>query len=158
VFLAAPSQKDWDGLTKALAPYLDLAGDVRFGTSQSRGEHAVELTEALAGVFAMKAAADWERELTALDVACVTVEPGPSEACIMEGEAALARLEDQVVALEHPAVGEYVRLKPLVRFSRSGGSARDAPLLGQDTDQVLAELGYSAESIADLRARGVIGS
>jgi crotonobetainyl-CoA:carnitine CoA-transferase CaiB-like acyl-CoA transferase len=34
---------------------------------------------------------------------------------------------------------------------------RGAPALGQDTDAVLAELGYAAEQIAGLRAEGAAG-
>ena len=76
----------------------------------------------------------------------------------MEGDSALARLEGQVAELDHPVIGAYIRLKPLVSFSRWQGVARGAPLLGQDTGAVLAELGYHDQAIADLRARGIIGS
>jgi crotonobetainyl-CoA:carnitine CoA-transferase CaiB-like acyl-CoA transferase len=157
VFLAVTTDKEWQGLVGALASYADLAGDARFATAASRAEHAQELSDVLAGVFAQQRAEDWERALTELDVACVRVQEGPSEACIMEGDQAIARLEDQLVKLEHPAVGEYVRLKPMVGFSRSEGVAHGAPLLGQDTDAVLRELGYDDQTVSDLRARGIIG-
>jgi crotonobetainyl-CoA:carnitine CoA-transferase CaiB-like acyl-CoA transferase len=158
VFLAAAADKEWDALALALAAYADLTGHARFTTAQSRVEHGAELAEALSTVFAAKTAGEWERELAPLDVACVVVEPGPSEACIMEGDTALARLEGQVTELDHPVIGAYIRLKPLVSFSRSRGVARGAPLLGQDTDAVLAELGYDDEAIADLRGRSIVGS
>ncbi|HLY35316.1 MAG TPA: CoA transferase, partial [Candidatus Limnocylindria bacterium] len=158
VFLAAPAEKEWDALAQALAAYADFAGHGRFATAESRVEHGVELAETLSGVFAAKTAGEWERELTPLDVACVMVSAGPSEACIMEGDTALARLEGQVAELDHPVIGAYIRLKPLVGFSRSQGVAGGAPLLGQDTDAVLAELGYGEAQIADLRARRIIGS
>jgi crotonobetainyl-CoA:carnitine CoA-transferase CaiB-like acyl-CoA transferase len=157
VFLAAPTDGEWQALSTALAPFADLAGDARFATPEARAAHAAELADALSAVFVQRSAEVWERELTAHDVACVVVEAGPSEACIMEGDRSLARLEDQIVELEHPAIGEYVRLKPLVGFSRSQGLARGAPLLGQDTDSVLAELGYDDQATADLRKRGLIG-
>ena len=158
VFLAVDTDKEWHALNAALATYGDLAHDARFASSASRHEHAHELSDALVDVFAQQRADDWERALTSCDVACVRVQDGPSEACIMEGDHTIARLEDQLVVLEHPAVGEYVRLKPMVGFSRSEGLARGAPLLGQDTDAVLRELGYGDEALDDLRSRGIIAS
>ena len=37
-----------------------------------------------------------------------------------------------------------------------GTFRRHAPTLGEHTDSILAELGYGAEAIADLRGRGVV--
>ncbi|HSS11570.1 MAG TPA: CaiB/BaiF CoA-transferase family protein [Acidimicrobiales bacterium] len=158
LFLAAPAEREWTELARALRPYADLHADARFATTEARSHHGPELAETLEAVFVRKPAADWEVELTPNDVACVVVEKGPSEACIMEGDNALARIEGQAVELEHPVLGQYIRLKSLVGFSRSEGRAHGAPLLGQDTQAVLAELGYDDEAIADLCARGIIRS
>jgi crotonobetainyl-CoA:carnitine CoA-transferase CaiB-like acyl-CoA transferase len=158
VFLAAPSVVEWESLTRALAPYADLASDGRLATASDRRQNSSFLASELEAVFAKKTAPSWEAELLACDVACVVAEAGPAEVCIMEGDDALARLEGQTVEMEHPVIGKYIRLKPLVAFSRSSGVAHDAPLLGQDTDAVLAEFGYDSEQIADLRARGLIAS
>ncbi len=157
LFLAAPSEREWDALARVLAPYAPLGADPRFATASDRESHGAELAEALAAVFASRPAPAWEEELTAADVACVVAAAGPPEACVMEGPDALALAEDQLVELEHPVVGPYRRLKPVVAFSRSKGVAPGAPLLGQDTDAVLAELGYGEAARADLRARGIIG-
>jgi crotonobetainyl-CoA:carnitine CoA-transferase CaiB-like acyl-CoA transferase len=156
VFLAAAAAGEWDSLTRALAAYVDLASEGRFATEEDRSKNGALLSSALGAVFATKTAEEWEALLLPGDVACVVAEAGPSEVCIMEGDQALARLEGQTVELEHPVIGKYIRLKPLVAFSRSEGRAQGAPLLGQDTDAVLAELGYDSEQIADLRARGLI--
>jgi formyl-CoA transferase len=42
-------------------------------------------------------------------------------------------------------------------FSRSATLAPATPALGQHTDAVLSELGYTKERIAELRARGIVG-
>jgi crotonobetainyl-CoA:carnitine CoA-transferase CaiB-like acyl-CoA transferase len=47
-------------------------------------------------------------------------------------------------------------LKPYVSFSRSATVAEPGVLAGQQTDAILSELGYSAETIADLRNRKVV--
>ena len=48
-------------------------------------------------------------------------------------------------------------MAPLVRFSRSATQAGAGVLLGAHTDAILTGLGRSAEEIADLRERKVVG-
>ena len=44
------------------------------------------------------------------------------------------------------------------KLSRTPGShRRNAPQLGQDTDQILAEMGLSSQQITELRVRGIVG-
>src|SRR5262249_24054208 len=135
---------------------LGLATDARFASAEQRSRNDDALAASLTGVFRARPAAEWEQLLTARDVACVEVAPGPADATIMEGDDALAARVDDLVDLEHPVLGPYRRLKPLVGFSRSTGTVTGAPLLGAHTDTVLAELGYDAASIADLRERAIV--
>jgi crotonobetainyl-CoA:carnitine CoA-transferase CaiB-like acyl-CoA transferase len=146
VFLAAPTAREFDDLAAALAPYgeVDRTDDDR-------------CAESLGAIFKRRPAVDWERELTARDVACVVAERTSPDAAIMEGDDCLGRMMGIVVDLEHPVIGEYPRLTPLARMSRSAGRTGPAPLLGEHTDAVLAEIGYSDEQIAELREQGVIG-
>jgi crotonobetainyl-CoA:carnitine CoA-transferase CaiB-like acyl-CoA transferase len=47
--------------------------------------------------------------------------------------------------------------RPAARLSRSPGEVRrGAPLLGQHTDEILAELGFTAEKIGAFRSQGLI--
>jgi crotonobetainyl-CoA:carnitine CoA-transferase CaiB-like acyl-CoA transferase len=135
---------------------IDLAADDRFADADGRARHDAELAEVLAAVFAERPAAEWEAELVARDVACVEVARAPVEGIITRPEG-LGRDHGFLVDTEHPVLGEHVRLAPLVAFSRSTGVAGPAPLCGQDTETVLAELGYDDPTIADLRSRQVIG-
>jgi crotonobetainyl-CoA:carnitine CoA-transferase CaiB-like acyl-CoA transferase len=147
VFLAAPTQREFGELTAALAPYGDL-GD---------GADDDALAETLSTIFKSRPASDWERELTAQDVACVEVAETSPEAAMMEGEDCLGRTMGILVDLEHPVIGEYPRLTPLAAMSRSAGVTGGAPLLGEHTNAVLAELGYTPEQVDDLRSRGTVG-
>lgn len=156
VFLASPQVREWTDLAAALAPWVDLGVDSRFGDEASRRANDTELSEVLAGVLCRRPAADWERDLVAADVACVEVAKGPVESHVTDGEG-MGREHGYVVDCEHPVLGEYVRLSPIVKFSRSTGVAGPAGLCGQQTDSVLTELGYDAARIADLRARGIAG-
>jgi crotonobetainyl-CoA:carnitine CoA-transferase CaiB-like acyl-CoA transferase len=144
LFLAAPADDDWAAVSSAL----DLPADLR--------DHDDKLAVVLAERFAQRPAADWEAELGALDVACVEVARQPVEDVVwLEG--GIGEAMDIVTPAVHPVVGDYLRLKPMVRFSRSGGVAGPAPLVGEHTDKILAELGHDADSIAALRKKGVLG-
>jgi crotonobetainyl-CoA:carnitine CoA-transferase CaiB-like acyl-CoA transferase len=69
-------------------------------------------------------------------------------------QTAARRLIERVV---HPRLGEIPVIGTPVKFSRMRPGVRTpAPLQGEHTDDVLAEYGYSAERIAELRAHKVI--
>jgi crotonobetainyl-CoA:carnitine CoA-transferase CaiB-like acyl-CoA transferase len=62
-----------------------------------------------------------------------------------------------VVATEHPLAGTVRSLGNPIKLSRTPpqvGSA--APVLGADTDAILADLGYSDRDIEGLRKNGAI--
>ena len=61
--------------------------------------------------------------------------------------------------MEHPSEGALRYVRPTVRFGTTPASVRmPAPLLGQDTEVVLAGLGYSSTEIAALASAGVIAT
>jgi formyl-CoA transferase len=61
-----------------------------------------------------------------------------------------------VVEVDHPKRGKYLSVGNPIKMSESASDVTRSPLLGEHTDQVLAELGYSAEQIAELRSSGAI--
>jgi crotonobetainyl-CoA:carnitine CoA-transferase CaiB-like acyl-CoA transferase len=154
VFLAVTTEREWSDLSRGLSAHVDLAGDPRFATPPGRQDEGAALAEALDAVFRTRPAAEWERNLAEFDVACVEVDERPCELVLMADE--MWRAAGLVVDVVHPTLDEHPRLGPLVQFSRSETVSGAAPLLGQDTDAVLAELGYSQSRIDDLRSRGVI--
>src|SRR5579872_6083409 len=66
------------------------------------------------------------------------------------------RATGTIVEVDHPTDRKYLTVGNPIKLSDSATEVRRSPLLGEHTDEVLAELGYSAQEIAALRAKNVI--
>jgi crotonobetainyl-CoA:carnitine CoA-transferase CaiB-like acyl-CoA transferase len=153
VFLAAPGEKDWSQLVRAVASQARLDDIAEFATPELRTANDVALAELLADVFRKLPASEWEAILTRADVGCVECPDVSTEGRLMGAE---ARESGYVADVTHPIFEEHPRISPVVRFSRSATVARPSCLAGEYTDKILAELGYSPAEITDLRARSVV--
>ncbi len=61
-----------------------------------------------------------------------------------------------IVEVDHPKRGKYLTVGNPIKMSDSATEVTRSPLLGEHTDEVLAELGYGTQDIAGLRAKKVI--
>lgn len=152
IMLAAPQEREWRVLAAALEHYSDKLADERFATAQSRREHDTDLATILGDVFATRPAADWERDLIAADIGCVQVTEELPESYLQGPFGVESGL---LVDINHPLFEKVPRLGPLVSFSRSTTTPKAGCLIGQHTDAVLAELGYSEDRIKALRDAGL---
>ncbi len=141
VFLAVVSDQEWTAL-KVAVPGLGDRGDPG-------------LAERLAAVFKTDTAAAWEQKLTAVDVACVEVARGTSQDVLL-APGGLAIQLGMTTKVEHPLFGEHLRLKSVMQFSRSTTRAEAGILIGQHTEKVLRDYGYSDQDIQEYAAKGVI--
>ena len=66
------------------------------------------------------------------------------------------RATGTVVEVDHPTRGKYLSVGNPIKMSDSPTEVTRSPLLGEHTDQVLAELGYERDQILALRAQKVI--
>jgi formyl-CoA transferase len=66
------------------------------------------------------------------------------------------RATGTVVEVDHPKRGKYLTVGNPIKLSDSPTEVKRSPLLGEHTDEVLAELGLSAAEIGALRAEKVI--
>jgi len=153
IFLAAPRQREWETLTAAL-DRSDLAHDDRFGSEGARLANDDVLVTLLADLFATRAAGEWEHLLTAAGVACVEAfDASHSEFTCTDP---VLRATGLVVEVDHPAFDKILRAGPPVALSETPGRAAAGCLVGQHTDQILGELDYSTEQIAELKAKQVV--
>jgi crotonobetainyl-CoA:carnitine CoA-transferase CaiB-like acyl-CoA transferase len=152
LFLACGNQSFWQKLCVAIGQP-ELADDPRFASWLSRRDHGDLLTPILERAFASRPGQEWLRILAEHDIPAARTQPLQA---FMQDPA--VRHHGMVVDYEHPELGRLTLMGQPLRFSAT--QAPDGPrppLLGEHTDAVLGELGYTAAEIADLRARGVVG-
>jgi formyl-CoA transferase len=61
-----------------------------------------------------------------------------------------------VVEVDHPTRGKYLTVGNPIKMSDSPTEVTRSPLLGEHTEEVLAELGYTKDQVATLRTEGAI--
>jgi formyl-CoA transferase len=66
------------------------------------------------------------------------------------------RATGTIVEVDHPVRGKYLTVGNPIKLSDSPSEVTRSPLLGEHTEEVLAQLCYSREDIAELRAEKVI--
>jgi alpha-methylacyl-CoA racemase len=118
-----------------------------FGNAQERAAASAFLAE----TFKRAPASEWMARLSALDIEIAPVN-APDEAF------ADPQLVARGMAPEdsHPASGRFRRIATPVRFFAERPASVPAPMVGQNSQEVLLEIGYSQAEIARLREQGVI--
>jgi formyl-CoA transferase len=66
------------------------------------------------------------------------------------------RASGTIVEVDHPTRGRYLTVGNPIKLSDSATEVKRSPLLGEHTDEVLAELGFGKDAIAALRAERVV--
>jgi crotonobetainyl-CoA:carnitine CoA-transferase CaiB-like acyl-CoA transferase len=144
-----------DTLWRRFAPLLglrELVYDPRFATNPDRVVHRAELIPLIEEALAARGSAAWAEELS---------RAGIPAGAINTVDQALAHPQvvarDMVLTTEHPTAGTLRMPGSPLKLSRHSTSVRrPPPLLGEHTDDVLRELGYSPDDIGALHRDGVV--
>lgn len=133
-----------------LAGRPELAADERFATIGERTRNIDALYEIVAKALTTRATQDWldafaKEDIPSMqmhDVESVLEDPHLKEVGLFK-------------EMEHPTEGHVRYIEAPVRLSKTpGGFRRHADHLGESSVPILEELGYGADAIADLIAKG----
>ncbi len=133
----------------------ELADDENYKTNELRVRNRGELTEKLQSIIAAKPSAHWLEGLEKVNVTC-----GPINTIEQVFADAQVQARGMDLEMPHPATGAkpvHLIASP-IRMSKTGPDYRyPPPLLGQHTEEVLADLlGMGADEVAELRRRGIV--
>ena len=153
VNIAANKDEQWELLARHLGRD-DLLADPLYATREDRKAHRLRLKAALETVLTTRTATEWADALNTLGVPAGPVLSLPDNLAHpqMQGRDFLGHFDD-VPGLDQPV--DVVRMGAMIAGTRPAVST-PPPSLGQDTDAVLADLGYDGAQIAQMREKGVI--
>jgi itaconate CoA-transferase len=150
VMLGLQNEREWAVFCKAVLQRPELAADARFSTNSNRSAARVELRAIIIDAFARLTA---EEVVERLD----------------QAQIANAKVNDMHAVWEHPQLkarkrwrevntpaGHVPALLPPGSWEEGDPRMDAVPALGEHTPSILAELGYSAQQVADLRTAGAI--
>ena len=151
--IGAANQNNWERMCRAVGRDA-LLDDARFASNPERMVNIQSLTPIMEETFRTQTTAHWVEVLERAGVPC-----GPIYNIEQVYADPQVQSRDMAVELQHPKAGGIRNIGVAVKLSDTPGSVRTpAPLLGQHTDDVLAEFGYAEAEIAALRQSGALGS
>ena len=128
-----------------------LEGDERFATMESRVEHGAVLARHLRDIFVRRPASEW---LELLQAAGVPASPVVHVEELAEDEQAI--VNDVLMPADEAEVGmPYVINHPLHFGDFKGRGPARPPAVNEHRDEILQELGYSADQIEALLFDGI---
>ncbi|RMF01574.1 MAG: CoA transferase [Alphaproteobacteria bacterium] len=149
--IACAGQAIWERLKNLLDdPAFD---DPRFADPKSRSDNRDALNALINAHTKKASSAEWIARLNEAGVPCGEINS-------IDQVFALPQVEHLGLAWEgySPERGEKTRFlgQPIIMSRSSSGFRRPPPGRGEQTDEILGELGYDADTIAALRREGVI--
>ena len=146
------SDRHWPQFCQAIGRP-ELVDHPRYATAAARTESCVELIALLDEVFLEADMDEWALRLNGVGLLWDPIRSVQQAINDPQVEA-----NGFFTTVEHPTHGAYDTLASPLRFSHSESKVRGpAPELGQHTEEILLEIGYTWEDIATLRAGGALG-
>ena len=130
----------------------ELQHDPRFSNMEARNQHSSELIPTLDLVFASKPRQHW---FEALIERRIPSAPVNDYADLVNDPQVIAN--EYLVEVDHPVLGRVKEVGIPIKMSKSPGRVRHpAPELGQHTEELLLESGFSWDEIQSFREASVL--
>jgi formyl-CoA transferase/CoA:oxalate CoA-transferase len=149
--LAVGNDVQWKRFCRAIG-HPELTEDPRFVTNRERLEHREALDAILGEVFGHHTAAELIEGISQAGVPC-----GPINSVDRIVTDPQVRQIGMIKEVPHRSIPDLRLSGVPIMLSRTPGKIHEPPpLLGEHTDQILHELGYSAKQIRRLRSEDVV--
>src|SRR6195256_5297107 len=143
-------EQNWTRTCQAIGKP-EWANDPAYRTAEARQPHIFEIFDEIEKWLADKTKYEAVDILRKYEVPCAPVLSMKEIA----HDPAL-RASGSVVEVQHKERGTYLTVGSPIKFSDFTPTITASPLLGEDTDDVLTELGYDADTIAEFHSKGVV--
>ncbi|WP_233866442.1 formyl-CoA transferase [Paraburkholderia adhaesiva] len=140
----------WDRICKLIGRE-EWIDDPRYATPNARLPHLRDIFDEIERWTMNRTKFDAMAVLNRYDIPC-----GPILSMKEIASDDSLRASGTIVEVEHPVRGKYLTVGNPIKLSDSHTEVTRSPLLGEHTDEVLAEFGYSGDDIRSLRAAGAI--
>ena len=151
MMMVHPNQDYWEPFCKAIGR-LEWINDPRYATMESREQNAEEMIRDLDGLFASRTWPEWEKEFRANDLIVSANQTIPD---ILQDEQAIEN--NFFTDIQHPIVGQARLLNSPVQFNEMPARIKHAaPQIGEHTEEVLLEYGYTWEDLEKFKKSGAI--
>ena len=134
----------WEPITKALGKP-EWATDPAYMTAEARQDKIFDIFATIEDWLKDKTKYEAVDILRKFDIPCAPVLSMKELAASPD-----LRKSGSIVEVDHKVRGKYLTIGSPIKFSDLEIEVKPSPVLGEHTDEVLADLGYSADDIAKL--------
>jgi CoA:oxalate CoA-transferase len=151
ICIAGVDDKRWPAFCRIMG-IQNLEKDPEYGDNVKRNFHGDKIQAVLDEIFPTRTSAEWLKELNGADILVTEVVDYKT---ILQSEQ--ARANGYLLPLDHPVAGKVlVTGTPVTVNGEVPTEAAMPPEHGQNTEEVLLELGYSWDEIGALRDSGAV--
>ncbi|QWD61973.1 formyl-CoA transferase [Polynucleobacter sp. MWH-UH25E] len=136
----------WEPITKALGKP-EWATDPAYMTAEARQDKIFDIFATIEDWLKDKTKYEAVDILRKFDIPCAPVLSMKELAASPD-----LRKSGSIVEVDHKVRGKYLTIGSPIKFSDLEIEVKPSPVLGEHTDEVLSDLGYSADDIAKLHA------